>query len=331
LWNDLYNLFETEKQNNNKPNKSHCFPACSDESIDDQVYSLGSVFLSIPNLHTDEAFKLTLPNASDRPYCIVDGQQRLITISLLLRALWHDDLQQYVEFIRCFQRCNKYNFNESLGSRFLFSNLDLRYDLDETLQTVKEPELTHTLYYKNYSYFKNKIDSLFDKLENRKKFINTILHKTYFSKNIYPNEIRAMTFFETPKHKGLVQTDGDKLKIKLAKLALEGSMTTFASFDNFSSAWWLLESKIDALRNASNRKITLNKLFQRYMIALRKKHNDTTPLVKIKDFFEGNVKDTQNNKRKTNKYTFEKIGWSNVITSLEQIINEMTSQSQQQK
>jgi uncharacterized protein with ParB-like and HNH nuclease domain len=314
LWNDLYD---------------QAAPYLGQVDIGEAPqYFLGSIFLASidKDKKEDDAKKAKISNNNDSPFYVIDGQQRLITLSLLLRALWYEGNENDT-FWKCLNRYDQDVTGKSVGFRFLFSNESLKQDLESILQTDnilienqdeildEKHDKTLTTYCKNFKFFRKKVERFKDKLDERKNFIKFILHHAYLLEIICPDEEKAITFFETINNRGLDLSDSDIFKAELAKLASKDNA------NNFAIQWKILEDKLEKLQDNINKKVSFTDLFRCYMHILRANANDTTQIVGLREFFNGKVKDASKNATTKNEYTFTSIGWSNVLDAIDRLIS----------
>lgn len=156
----------------------------------------------------------------DGQYCVVDGQQRLISLTLLMRAIF-DKVQTYNSLERCL-----YIFDDESGKNTSAIKIQSKVMSEEKEQLKKilvDRKDDDSLYTKNYSYFKDVLDSWVTSMgaDNTplKNFIRVLL------KNVVLLPIKcgalddALTIFETINNRGLSLSDADIFKARLHKNA----------------------------------------------------------------------------------------------------------------
>lgn len=183
---------------------------------------------------------IVLQNKGDKTYTIIDGQQRLTTVTIIALACIHK-IKDLAE------KGNETTANEErarlLSSKFIgdkdpssltyFSKLHLNENNDSFFQsyilTFRTPATLRTLkdsdklLLKAYTFFKEKLDIHFvgsEKGEDIAKFLNEVIgEKLMFIQIVVENELRAYTVFETLNSRGVGLTVTDLLKNYLFSLA----------------------------------------------------------------------------------------------------------------
>lgn len=254
LWNDVQNAF-----NNGNG----------------QEYFLGSIIVYETN--------------NDNRFEVIDGQQRITTLTLLFRAFYEcfqteNKQGDYpLEFGKCvweYERDKGFKFNE----RHLISEVATDNDknaLEEILDKeldLKELRKDKSNYAKNYIYF---YDKLLDFKQNHsmewKDFCDFILGRKLFILFVScDSQDSAMTIFNTLNSRGLPLSNADILKGYIYQNKAESQRKDFAE------KWRELESSVEN----TNRIKDLDFLFLQYMHIIRAVYKDsdtTTP--GILDFF----------------------------------------------
>lgn len=179
-------------------------------------------------------------------YTVIDGQQRIITFMLLLRAFYEycksiADYDDYfsdnqirdakIEIMQSIKSClwngNQYNWmlqseNSKVVPRvksYVISS-ESEQDLLDILDfdTSSKRKKGNSLYIKNYNYFLAQIKEEFEGKDREVlSFIYTILHKCAFIPLITTTQESALTIFETTNQRGTPLTYADIFKAKIYK------------------------------------------------------------------------------------------------------------------
>ncbi len=219
---------------------------------------------------------------------IIDGQQRITSLFLLLRAIYtklsNEDSSDKTENLKnriapaiweVDKKTNKPNFNKPL--------LESRVLADEGNEILKKILITGKVtaeardnYSKNYLRYLELYDE--ESKNNRHKlddFIILLLDSTIILPIITDKEDIALTIFSTLNDRGMPLTNADKFKAEIYK-KLDKSKRK-----DFIDKWKEIETNIDKLKNGS-----MQNLFYYYMFYLRAQIGDnstTTP--GLGDFF----------------------------------------------
>jgi Protein of unknown function DUF262/Protein of unknown function (DUF1524) len=193
-------------------------------STDDSVHYMGAIVLQ---------------SKGNKSYAVIDGQQRLTTITILALACIEKinnlaknniDKEANEERVRILR--SKFIGDKDPSSLTYSSKLKLNENNDSFFQsyilTVRKPATLRTfkdsdkLLLNAYNFFYNKIDTYFadnPKGELISKFLNDIIaEKLMFIQIIVENELRAYTVFETLNSRGVGLTVTDLLKNYLFSL-----------------------------------------------------------------------------------------------------------------
>lgn len=284
LWNDIY---------------SFALPDNDYEKFNsDSLYFLGPIVI-----FKNERNKLE----------VIDGQQRLVTLMLLLRA-FHEAYGSASKDEK--SRNTKRNIEQCLWKTDEFDKPDmskLKIDSEVATETLKgefkkilltgdAPDTLKSRYAQNYEFFQGKIKELLQ---------NAPVHFPYMATRILKNCIllpieaesqdTALMIFSTLNDRGKPLSDADIFKAQLYKaFASEGEEAR----DNFISQWKNLEAiceKIFQVKNGS----PMDELFTRYMYYERAKkgiRNVTTEA--LRKFYEA---DNYKLLREENKKTFNNL------------------------
>jgi len=263
LWEDITNYFEEVKINNTE-----------------SPYFLGNVVIY---------------NESKKRY-VIDGQQRLITLNLLIRAL--------------FTKCASYTVLERIlyKSNPLTGEVVIPYEIkvehfvlgDNENVKLKNAILNNGIesnYKDNYNLFFEQIELFF----NNKKFNTTQIEEFVLTLIDYiiilPIECTdfesALTIFETINNRGMDLSDSDIFKSKLYKNS--GNRK-----DEFVIKW------NELVENANKFKLELKDVFSHYMHVLRGKEKIVDSIVGLRKFYDQNS-------------SYRLKDWENVMVSLDKL------------
>lgn len=249
------------------------------EKKEEETYFLGSIVS-----YTDK----NKPNRQD----IIDGQQRITTLFLLLRAIYTKlqepeiktkEAQNFInEIAPTIWKTNPYtgevNYKEILIESEVVNN-EGNEILRKILETGKADEKAKDNYSRNYL----KLKELYEKASKDNPmlvydFILSILVKAILLPITADSQETALTIFSTLNDRGLPLSDADIFKAEIYK-NLDKNKTA-----DFIKTWQNLEE------DSKNAGESLQSLFYYYMFYLRAKENDsdtTTPGVR-KFFFANN-------------------------------------------
>lgn len=202
----------------------------------------------------------------DGQNCVVDGQQRLISLTLLMRAIF-DKVLTYNSLERCL-----YIFDDESGENTQAIRIQSKVMTEEEEYLKKilvDQQYDNSLYTRNYQYFTKVLEDWVagmgaDKAP-LKNFIRTLL------KNVVLLPIKcgalddALTIFETINNRGLSLSDADIFKARLHKNAREAHA-------EFISRWNALTHGVDDL-------------FKLYMHILRAQEGTTEKERALRLFF----------------------------------------------
>lgn len=235
---------------------------------------------------------------------VIDGQQRLTTILLLLRAFYEkhfqaakeedDDAKELCKNIaRCIWKTdedNKIVDLDKLKIDSLVATDDVKAEFVDILKTGKAPEGKKKLsrYADNFCFFKEQIDNL--QAAYAIKFPKRILNNVILLSVVAGQEDTALRIFSTLNDRGLPLSDSDIFKSKFYNFF---SKQGDEEKETFIKRWKELEDKAkNVFLRPSNRNATpMDELFTRYMYFLRAqddKQKNSTTMQALRDFYSKN-------------------------------------------
>ncbi len=228
---------------------------------------------------------------SDKEQEIIDGQQRITTLCLLLRAIYTkiekmDHSDERTNFIRQIEPAlwqtneltGKANKNQSLLESRVFES-EYNAILTNILETGIAEKKAKDNYSKNYELCKKLIDE-YAKEETLTfySFINNILNKAIVLPIKADSQDTALTIFSTLNDRGLPLSDADIFKAKIYNNIKETKTR-----DEFIMKWQEISASAEYAGES------IQKLFYYYMFYLRALENDrktTTP--GLRKYYSGN-------------------------------------------
>ncbi|WP_369085997.1 DUF262 domain-containing protein [Metamycoplasma spumans] len=213
----------------------------------------------------------------DGKWEIIDGQQRITTIFLLLRAILkkceNTNSANTKNLAMDIEKCiwnisNDYTKEIDKNSMSIQNFSVMQSNLEDFENIIKSGEYnkkSKSNYSKNYAKLielieekaKNEIEGIFN-------FFNTILEKTLIFNVSSQSQESAMTVFETLNNRGIPLSDADIFKAKIYNLLKDKEKK-----DIFIEKWKELESDCVSMNK------TLNDVFSYYMFYLRAQAGDT--------------------------------------------------------
>lgn len=219
---------------------------------------------------------------------IIDGQQRLITFMLLLRAFYESFGTQKNKFRDKIEECIwKLNDNYEPNKKFMKikSEVSSDEDISEFKKIITDGVTTNgnkCKYAENYRYFQKKISEF--KQSNTQDFL-------VFIKRILDNAILlpieastqdvALRIFTTLNDRGMPLSDSDIFKAQFYKFYRDKGKQ---AKENFSKRWKELEETCKNIFYSQN---GLDDLFTCYMyFILAEKGSRTSTLISLRRFYE---------------------------------------------
>ena len=264
----------------------------SSEDNQENKYFLGSI--------------VTFKNENNK-HEVIDGQQRLTTLTLLLKAfeIKTADKENIKEIKKCLWKLDKHNKpsdNLRIDSTVAYQDdknvfediLKLDPDNDDISKKIKEikTQKANKHYIDNFEYFVNKINTSLTESRFITEFADMlfgILNNCIVLHIKADNQEDALRIFSTLNNRGLPLADADIFKAKM-----------YDNSDNretFIKDWQYLEKKCDIFEEKDNNPI--DELFTMYMYYLRTKNNiKSSTTIGLRNFFETEQKDVLTQKEK---------------------------------
>lgn len=273
LWDDIIDFFK------NSTNRD-------DNNDDDDNYFLGSIVCFISSKNTLE---------------IIDGQQRLTTLSLLFRALYaklsdpteqNDNIKGY---LTSFGKCI-WGYDEG-AAKLLFNEIHLKSDiildsdkhilnkiLSENCDLDKDVKSKYAV---NFKFFKDKIDDFVKKeYPSFSDFCKIVLDKLIILPIECNDRDNAMRIFVTLNNRGLSLNNSD-----IIKGIMYSGIKNNADKEGFANKWKELEAKIDK-HGSRNHKMDF--FFTQYMHVIRARNKIKSKEIGLVKFFTNNKKTMSN-------------------------------------
>ena len=281
---------------------------------------------SIKNPNSNKTFFLgsivTFYNKEKNEQEIIDGQQRITTLFLLLRAIYTDlskneqKNEKEENFINEISPClwikdkytKKYYHDQILIDSKIIVNDDENNNnpneiLKEILETGQVRENAKDNYSKNYL----KLKELFEEKSKNEAmkiydFIYFILNNAILLPITTNDENTALTIFSTLNDRGLPLSDADIFKAKIYN-HLSRTGTSYEKLKQFVAEWKTLE-----INSKEVFKEGIQQLFYYYMFYLRaNKNDDKTTTPGLRNYFKDE--------------NYQSLYDSNLISKLEEILN----------
>ena len=265
LWDDIF-LF--------------AFPDSDFEAFNDnEEYFLGSI--------------VTYKN-ENRKSEVIDGQQRLTTIMLILRAFYDkfsdmqdtNSVQTRNNIEKCIWKTDTFGTADKTSLK-IDSEVATDNDKEEFLELLRTgvvKDASNSQYVTNYRFFQNKIDEFLQKTPSYFPYLPArILGNCILLPIEAESQDTALRIFSTLNDRGLPLSDADIFKAQFYKYY--GGL---GRKDEFIADWKELEKKTSAVFGAKTG-VAMDELFTRYMYYLRAKEgNKKTTKEALRKFFEQN-------------------------------------------
>lgn len=229
---------------------------------------------------------------SDNKLEIIDGQQRLTTLMLLLRALYTHYLvaqdaqtvKTREEIAKCIWKTDEFSnpIMEQLKINSLVATDEVKDEFLSILLKGEAPDKMHSNYAVNYRYFQGKIKELINKMPSSFMYFPVRLMNNCILLPIEAeSQDTALTIFSTLNNRGLPLSDADIFKAQFYKY-----YTTKGEKDDFVLRW----SKLNTLCEKIFHPISgtpMDELFTKYMYYERAKMRiDSSTTEALRKFYE---------------------------------------------
>jgi hypothetical protein len=228
---------------------------------------------------------------------IIDGQQRLTTFMLILRAFHKDfenrqdnngiNIRQNIE--KCIWKYDEFE-NPLKDELKITSEVAGDDDKDEFLSILKNgnaPKEYKSQYAENFRFFENKIQEMRNYNSANNQYIVTRLLKNCAVLFVEAEtQDSALRIFSTLNDRGLPLADADIFKSKFYKLYSDKNQK-----NDFIEDWKKLEAVTDEIFHPSQG-TPMDELFTKYMYFLRAKNGTTGSTTEsLRNFFRGEKQD----------------------------------------
>lgn len=252
------------------------FPKNNSEKFeDDNYYFLGSI-----------VFFKNLNNKLE----VIDGQQRLTTLMLLLRAFYKylenitEINEELIDLKKDIARCIWFtDANKVIKFDKLKINSKVAFDSEneEFLSILRTGETTEEMksrYKKNYVFFQNRIKHFISKFTSNIYFPRRIIDNCILLPIETDNQNTALKIFSTLNDRGMPLSDSDIFKAQLYNYYKDYKENANYFIEN----WQNLEKQTNSYNSS------MNELFTRYMYFLRAKNNiKSSTTESLRDFYKG--------------------------------------------
>lgn len=275
------------------------------------------------NAEVDEYFLgciVTFENEQNRKKEVIDGQQRLTTIMLLLRAFYEklgnmqdrNSINTRKMISQCLWKTDEFG-DANLNILKIDSEVATDNDKEEflnILKTGKVGERQNSNYAKNYRFFQEKINQFLDKMPSYFAHLPArILNNCILLPIEADTQDTALRIFSTLNDRGLPLSDADIFKAQFYKYYSAKNQR-----DTFIEQWRELEeitSKIFRSQNGT----PMDELFTRYMYFIRaKKGNKSSTTEALRKFYEKDTYSLLNNDDTLPNLRILADFWSDVYT-----------------
>lgn len=251
----------------------------SDKFNSDDEYFLGSIVI----FENDKGKKE-----------VIDGQQRLTTLMLLLRAFYakfgnmkdENSIRTSERIAQCIWKTNEFG-QPNLDELKINSEVATDNDKEEFLQilkTGKMDKVQKSNYAKNYRFFQEKIENFLSEYPSYFAYLPTrILNNCILLPVEAESQDTALSIFSTLNDRGLPLSDADIFKAQFYKYYSDKNQK-----DTFIEQWKELEEITTSIFKPLNG-TPMDELFTRYMYFLRAKQGIKSSTTEaLRKFYEKN-------------------------------------------
>lgn len=223
---------------------------------------------------------------------IIDGQQRLTTIMLLLRAFYSkfdymkdsQSVKTRETIAKCIWKTDEFE-SPDINQLKIDSQVASDNDKEEFLEILREgitTDLQKSKYAKNYAFFQEKINKLVNEYPSYTAYMATrILNNVILLPIEAESQDTALRIFSTLNDRGLPLSDADIFKSQFYKY-----YSDLGKKDEFIARWKDLEALCGRIFNPSTG-TPMDELFTRYMYYERAKQgNKNTTTEALRNFYE---------------------------------------------
>jgi uncharacterized protein with ParB-like and HNH nuclease domain len=256
LWNDIENFAVSESN--------------------DTDYFLGSIVSYVNNKDNDQE--------------IIDGQQRITSLLLMLRAFYRklEDMKEDDDVIglknqlaKCIWDINPFSEKVSDKSKIHILSQVATEDDNEIFHKILETgesEQAQDNYSKNYQFFKSQCDKYAQKNPMQwKQLCVTILKRCIVLPIECVTQETALTIFSTLNDRGMPLADSDIFKAQFYR-----NCSTIEKKKEFTSTWK------DITQICKEANIPLDSIFRYYTHVLRARNDDRSKEIGLRSFYAGN-------------------------------------------
>ena len=206
-------------------------------------------------------------------YTVIDGQQRLTTLLLLIKAL-HKRAGTHVHLEGCYRRQDEKGAFHP-GKRVVSEAIEDDREALENLLEDKEP-CTNTRFSRNLETIQKKLDESTDSGDMKlRDFIGFLLKKAVLLPIECDSPDSALRIFETLNNRGMPLTDAD-----IFKATLYTNIPELTEKEEFVRQWNQLR------RDVEERETDIDNLFRIHMHILRAGEGDTTKEIALRKYFD---------------------------------------------
>ncbi|ETK10621.1 hypothetical protein T231_03930 [Tannerella sp. oral taxon BU063 isolate Cell 6/7/9] len=226
---------------------------------------------------------------------VIDGQQRLTTLLLLLRAFYERSFNQEDQQTKkmremieqCIWKTNAFK-EANKNALKIDSEVATDEDKDEFLEILKSGQANDNYksrYAENYRFFEKKIDAFLSNYPSYFRYLPVrILNNCILLPIEADNQDSALQIFSTLNDRGKPLSDADIFKAQCYK-----HYAAMGLKDVFIERWKRLEEFASSTFKESVDGSPMDELFTRYMYYLRaRQHNTNTSTEGLRKFYERN-------------------------------------------
>ena len=262
---------------------------------------------------------VTFPN-KNKQYEVIDGQQRLVTLMLLLRAFYSHfanktdrlSLRVCEVIAECIWRTDEIGnlYKDSYKVETKVATDEARESFREILRTGTVTGETQNQYTDNYKFFQQLIKAAPDDYKMPCGFVPIRLLKNCVLFNVEADEQdMALKIFATLNDRGKPLSDSDIFKVQLYEY-----YSSIGQKDTFIERWKQLEEAWKTICGVSS----MNEAFMRYMYYARaKQNNKSATTIALRKFYEQNSYELLKNSKTLVEIINLTIFWRDAIVQNE--------------